>query len=92
MSAALRRELGPTSAVLITVGAMLGSGVFATPHAVAAMVTSPWITLALWLAGGLLSLLGALSFVELGAALPETGGMYVYLRRAFGPWAAFAFA
>ncbi len=91
MSAALRREVGPVSALLITVGAILGSGVFATPHEVALMVTSPWTTLALWLAGGALSFMGVLSFVELGAALPETGGMYVYLRRAFGPWAAFAF-
>lgn len=88
----LRRELGAGSAVLITVGAMLGSGVFATPHEVAGTIDSPRTTLALWLAGGALSFLGAVSFAELGAAIPETGGMYVYLRRAFGPFAAFAFA
>ena len=88
----LRREIGPFASVLITVGAMVGSGIFVTPHYVALLVRSATATWLLWLAGGALTLLGALSFVELGAALPETGGMYVYLRRAFGPVAAFAFA
>lgn len=88
----LRRALGPASALLITVGAMIGSGVFVTPHEVATLVASPALTLLLWAVGGALALLGALSFAELGAAIPETGGMYVYLRRAFGPTAAFVFA
>lgn len=88
----LRRRLGPVSAVLITVGAMVGSGVFVTPHDVALRVGSPWWTVLLWFAGGVLAWMGALSFVELGAAIPETGGLYVYLRRAYGPAVAFAFA
>jgi APA family basic amino acid/polyamine antiporter len=77
---------------LITVGAMVGSGIFATPHDVAQLETDPRRTLALWVIGGVLALLGALSFAELGAAIPETGGMYHYLRRAFGPFVAFTFA
>src|SRR5262245_12078493 len=88
---ALRRELGPVSAVLFTVGAMIGSGIFVTPHDVAAGVPSGALTLGLWAAAGVLSLLGALSFTELGAAIPEAGGMYPYFRRAFGPLAAFVF-
>lgn len=88
----LRREIGPLSAVLITVGATIGSGIFATPHDVAGLVSDPALTLALWVVGGALALLGCVSFAELGAALPEAGGLYVYLRRAFGPVAAFVFA
>jgi amino acid transporter len=89
---ALQREIGPWSALLITVGAMIGSGIFATPHDVAQTIQSPGLTLAIWGAGGLLALLGALSFIELGAAIPETGGLYVYLHRAYGRPAGFVFA
>jgi APA family basic amino acid/polyamine antiporter len=89
---ALQREIGPWSALLITVGAMIGSGIFATPHDVAQTVQSPGLTLLLWVVGGVLALLGALSFVELGAAIPETGGLYVYLHRAYGRPAGFVFA
>lgn len=89
---ALQREIGPWSALLITVGAMIGSGIFATPHDVAQTIQSPGLTLVLWVAGGVLALLGALSFVELGAAIPETGGLYVYLHRAYGRAAGFVFA
>ncbi len=89
---ALRRELGPFSALLITVGAMIGSGIFATPHDVALTVHSPGMILGLWVLGGILALLGALSFVELGASIPETGGLYVYLNRAYGPMVGFVFA
>jgi APA family basic amino acid/polyamine antiporter len=89
---ALQREIGPWSALLITVGAMVGSGIFATPHDVAQTVQSPGLTLLLWVAGGLLALLGALSFIELGAAIPETGGLYVYLHRAYGRAGGFVFA
>ena len=64
----LRRELGPFAALMITVGAMIGSGIFATPHDVAQVVQQPGLVLFLWLAGGFLALLGALSFTELGAA------------------------
>ena len=88
----LRRELGPASTLLVTVGAMIGSGVFATPRDVALVIRSPALTLVLWAIGGALALLGAFSFAELGAAIPETGGLYVYLRRAYGPFAAFSFA
>ncbi|MBC7543708.1 MAG: amino acid permease [Candidatus Sericytochromatia bacterium] len=89
---ALRRELGPFSALLITVGAMIGSGIFATPHDVALTVHTPGLILGLWAIGGFLALLGAMSFVELGAAIPETGGLYVYLCRAYGPMSGFVFA
>ncbi len=88
---ALRRELGPVSATLLTAGAMIGTGVFVSPFSVARGTTGPWEMAFAWALGGGLSLLGALCFAEAGAAIPETGGLSVYLRRAYGPRAEFAF-
>lgn len=89
--AALKKALGPGSAVLVTVGAMVGSGIFKTPHEVALFVGGPYAMLALWAAGGALSLLGALTYAEIGAALPETGGLYAHLKHAWGKAAGFVF-
>ncbi len=87
----LRRELGLRSSTLLTAGAMIGTGIFVAPIATAKATPSAGWMLLVWALGGALSLLGALSFAEAGAAMPETGGLAVYLRRAFGRWAAFAF-
>lgn len=87
----LRRELGLRSSTLLTAGAMIGTGIFVSPIATARWTPDARTMVLLWLLGGALSLLGALSFAEAGSALPETGGMAHYLRRAFGPWAAYAF-
>jgi amino acid transporter len=70
---------------------MVGSGIFTAPAEVAAQVRAPWHAVLLWALGAALTLLGALSLAELGAALPQTGGLYVYLRRAYGPRVAFVF-
>lgn len=86
-----RRQIGPLSAVLIAMGAMIGTGIFVVPQDIAGHTHSVAVTLALWGAGGLISLLGALSFAELGAALPVDGGLYAHLERAYGPAVAFAF-
>lgn len=87
----LSRELGVFDALLLIAGSIIGAGVFIAPNLVAQRLDSgPWILLA-WGGGGLLSLLGALVFAELGAMFPSTGGQYVYLREAFGPGAAFLF-
>jgi amino acid transporter len=88
----LRRELGPVSAVLVTVGAIIGSGIFVIPHEVATRISSPGLTLGLWVAGGVLALLGAFTFADLGAAIPETGGMYAFLRRIYGPRVGFTYS
>ncbi|MFO0626160.1 MAG: amino acid permease [Polyangiales bacterium] len=86
-----RRVLGPLDAALVAVGAMVGSGVFQTPAEVAKRAGSTSAALGVWAAGGALSLLGALAMSELGAAYPESGGLYAHLRRAFGPGVAFLF-
>jgi len=81
----LRRELGLWAAVSIVVGTVIGSGIFLVPADMIRHVGSPVLVLAVWVAGGLLSLAGALSYAELAAAMPEAGGEYVYLRQAYGP-------
>lgn len=85
------RALGWGHASLVTVGAMVGSGIFTTPAEVARRTGSTRASLVVWVVGGALSLLGALCVAELGAAYPASGGLYVYLRRAFGPRVAFVF-
>jgi len=86
-----RRDVGSLDAALVTVGAMIGSGIFYTPAEVARATGSTGRALAAWGLGALLSLLGALTLAEPGAAIPGTGGLYLYLRRAFGPAVAFLF-
>jgi APA family basic amino acid/polyamine antiporter len=85
------RVLGVPSIIAIVVGTMIGSGIFIVPATVAAEVRSPLVMLAVWIAGGLISVFGALSLAELAAAYQETGGIYVYLREAYGPLAGFLF-
>lgn len=87
----LRRTLSQRDLVVIVVGTVIGSGIFLTPGAVLRSAGSPGMALAVWTVGGVLSLLGALTFAELGASRPQSGGLYVYLRDAFGSGLAFVF-
>lgn len=87
--AGLRRELGVISTASIVVGGIIGSGIFFGPQQVAEALPAGFLILLVWLVAGLLSLLGALSISELGAAMPQSGGFYVYLREAYGPLAGF---
>jgi len=75
----------------VMIGIVIGSGIFATPTTIAQNLGSPTVILAFWIVGGLISLCGALTFAELGAMMPRTGGMYVFLREGFGPCPAFVF-
>src|SRR5262245_2792399 len=85
----LKVELGLWDATLLVVSGVIGSGIFLTPGGIAALLPHPGVILAAWLAGGLLSLAGALANAELGAMFPRAGGDYVYLREAFHPAAGF---
>jgi APA family basic amino acid/polyamine antiporter len=89
--AELRRELGIWGAASIVVGTVIGSGIFLVPKTMVLSVGSPAMVFAVWIAGGLLSLAGALTYGELAAAMPEAGGEYVYLRRAYGPFFGFLY-
>ena len=89
--AGLRRELGLFSTTLLVVGGIIGSGIFFTPSQVArALPQGEWI-LAVWIAGGVVALAGALTYAELGAMMPDAGGGYVYIREAFGGLPAFLY-
>lgn len=96
-SHALAKKIGYWSAVSIIIGSVIGSGVFMKPASMAGQLGSPvWLTL-VWVIAGIFSLFGALIYAELGALMPETGGMYVYFRKIFGNffgylygWAAFS--
>jgi amino acid transporter len=87
----LPRKLGLISAVAVLVGSTIGSGIFRTPAVVAARVASPGAFAVEWVLGGVLALAGALTFAELAALYPRTGGMYVYIREGFGRAPAFLF-
>ena len=79
----LVRGLGPWAAAAIVIGTMIGTGIFIVPSAMARDAGSVGLVFAVWIAGGVLSLFGALTYAELGAALPEAGGEYAYLSRGF---------
>jgi basic amino acid/polyamine antiporter, APA family len=83
------RVLGTMDATVLVVANVVGVGIFLTPAGVAALARTPGWYFALWALGGAIALAGALSYAELGAALPEAGGEYVYLREAYGPLWAF---
>jgi APA family basic amino acid/polyamine antiporter len=87
----LRREIGLWTSVSIVIGTIIGSGIFLVPKTMIFWTGSPAVVLAVWVAGGLLSLFGALTYAELSAAMPEAGGEYVYLREAYGPFWAFVY-
>src|SRR5271167_2285800 len=87
----LPRTIGYLGSTAIVVGTIIGSGIFLVPHNVAMHVGTPGSLFAVWVVGGLLSLAGALSLAELGAAMPEAGGIYVYLREAYGKPFAFLY-
>jgi len=89
--AALPRRLGFWHAIGLVVGITIGSGIFRSPGVVASRVPDPMLMLAVWLAGGLISLCGALSVAELAATFPQTGGWYAYLREGWGRLAGFLF-
>ena len=87
----LPRVLGLMDVMGILVGTVIGSGIFIVPAAIAGYVKSPVLLLAVWAVGGVLTFFGALAVSELGAAFPQAGGMYVYLREAYGKPLAFLF-
>ncbi len=88
----LTRRLGLWSAVAVLVGSTIGSGIFRTPASVAQRVDDVPLFLLAWVLGGGVVLCGALTYSELAAAFPRSGGVYVFVRESFGPLPAFLFA
>lgn len=87
-----RRLLCDHHVLALTVGIVVGAGIFRTPSLVAANADGATVMMLAWIAGGLLSVVGALCYAELAAAWPHVGGDYHYLGRAFGPRLAFLYA
>ncbi|MEA2711466.1 MAG: basic amino acid/polyamine antiporter, family [Phycisphaerales bacterium] len=87
-----RRCLSVASAVGIVVGIVVGAGIFQFPSLVAMNVSSATMMIALWVAGGIISLIGALCYAELASTYPDAGGDYHFIGRAYGPQVAFLFA
>lgn len=87
----LVRALGPLDATMIVVGSMIGSGIFITSAESARLTGAPgWLVLA-WAIAGLMTITGALCCAELAAMMPRAGGVYVFLREAYGPSVGFLF-
>ena len=87
----LQRQLGLWSAVAVLIGSTIGSGIFRSPAGVTDKLPGPLPLMAVWVAGGLFALCGALTLAELSGAFPETGGAYVFIREGWGRMPAFLF-
>ena len=85
----LERSLGLGFGVAVGVGMMIGAGILRSPAEVARQLPNPWLFLGAWLLGGTWALLGANAIAELATTVPRSGGQYVYVRRALGPYAGF---
>src|SRR5262245_43789727 len=85
----LKRQIGLCDAMMLISGDMIGTGIFISTGVIAAQVPSPGGVLLVWLFGGLLALMGALSCAELSASLPYAGGDYNYIREAYGKLVGF---
>lgn len=87
----LKRTLGFWDSVAIVIGSVVGTGIFRTPAEICTYLSDPGWVLFAWALGGVIAFLGTLCYSELSASFPETGGTYVYLKYAYGPWAGFLF-
>src|SRR6202789_2427546 len=87
----LPRVLTATNALAIVVGIIIGLGIFLVPREMMAAVGSSRMVYAVWIAGGLLSLFGAMSYAEVAAMRPRVGGEYAFLRDAYGDLTAFLY-
>src|SRR5271154_2075569 len=84
-SGELVKGLNLFDSTMIVVGSMVGSGIFIVSADIVHQVQSPGLLLVVWIASGVMTLIGALSFGELAAAMPRAGGQYIYLRESLGP-------
>jgi basic amino acid/polyamine antiporter, APA family len=87
----LVRAIGLGSAILLVTGSVIGSGIFMTTGGMASSIPSATLLLAAWMLGGVLAIAGGLTYAEMGAMFPRSGGVYVFLREAFGPLPAFLY-
>jgi APA family basic amino acid/polyamine antiporter len=87
----LAKELTLYGLIMVAIGACIGSGIFVTPSEIAKLVPSSGFILLIWAIGGLITLTGTLTFGELGSLFPKAGGIYVFLKEAYGGWLGFMY-
>ncbi len=87
----LRRVLGVQDGIAILIGITIGAGIYSTPQIIASYLPDFFSIITLWIIVGVFVFVGSLIYAELGTRLPNTGGEYVYISRAFGPYAGFMF-
>lgn len=87
----MKRTLTLLDSTMINVGTIIGSGIFLVPTTIALYMHSTSLTVLVWLVAGILTLFGALSMAELGAAMPRAGGQFVYLKEAYSPFWGFLY-
>ncbi len=87
----LKKDLSLFGLIMIVVGSVIGSGIFLTPSQIAGHLTTPTSIFFVWCFGGIIALTGALTYGELGGMFPKTGGVYVYLKEAYGDFIAFMY-
>ena len=85
------RSVGLLNAVAVSIGITIGSGIFRVPATVAGLLPDPGSVILCWVLGGVMALCGALTYAELAASLPRSGGMFAYILEGFGPLPAFLF-
>lgn len=85
----LKKILGVSFGIAVTIGGTIGVGILRTPGMVAAQLGSGWLIILAWVIGGIYALLGTISVIELGTMIPKAGGWYVFVRRAFGDYGGF---
>ena len=89
--ATLDRAIGPFAATLLVIGGIIGSGIFLTTGPMAAALPSPTLLILAWVLGSLFAVFGALTYAEMATMFPRSGGVYVFLREAFGPLTGFMY-
>jgi len=89
--AKLAKELTLYGLIMVAIGSCIGSGIFVTPSQIAGLIPSSGLILLVWVLGGLIALTGALTFGELGSLFPRAGGIYVFLKEAYGGWLGFLY-
>ena len=87
----LAKELTLYGLIMVAIGSCIGSGIFVTPSQIAGLIPSSALILLVWAVGGIITLTGALTFGELGSIFPKAGGIYVFLKEAYGGWLGFLY-